>query len=63
MVFKHVKSVLLMSRDMWVLSHLCVCGMAANAVFGGPRMGHILGGMLLSGQKMAQMISERLRQK
>lgn len=32
---------------------LYVCGMAANAVFGGPRMGPIFGGMLLSGRKVA----------
>jgi len=31
-----------------------VCGMCANAVFGGPRMGPIFGGMLLSGKKVAK---------
>lgn len=46
-----------------IFPRLYVCGMAANAVFGGPRMGPIFGGMLLSGQKVAQLISERLRQK
>ncbi|MCX6354921.1 MAG: sulfide-dependent adenosine diphosphate thiazole synthase [Candidatus Aureabacteria bacterium] len=35
---------------------LYVAGMAANAVFGGPRMGPIFGGMLLSGQKVARLI-------
>ncbi len=39
---------------------LYVAGMAANAVFGGPRMGPIFGGMLLSGEKVAKMILERL---
>jgi thiamine thiazole synthase len=38
---------------------LYVCGMAANAVFGTPRMGPIFGGMLLSGRKLAQMILKR----
>ena len=35
-------------------------GMAANAVFGGHRMGPIFGGMLLSGKKAAEMILEKL---
>jgi len=35
---------------------LYTCGMSANAVFGGPRMGPIFGGMLLSGRKVAQEI-------
>ncbi len=37
-----------------------VCGMCANAVFGGHRMGPIFGGMLLSGRKVAQKIIQRL---
>lgn len=37
-----------------------VAGMCANAVFGGPRMGPIFGGMLLSGRKVAQEIIARL---
>ena len=37
-----------------------VAGMAANATFGGPRMGPIFGGMLLSGKKVAELIRERL---
>lgn len=37
-----------------VAAGLYVCGMSANAVFGGPRMGPIFGGMLLSGKKLAE---------
>ncbi len=33
---------------------LYACGMCANAVFGGPRMGPIFGGMLLAGKKVAE---------
>lgn len=38
-----------------------VAGMSANSAFGGPRMGPIFGGMLLSGRKVAELIicSER----
>ena len=39
---------------------LYVCGMAANAVFGGPRMGPIFGGMLLSGEKLAGGLVKKL---
>jgi thiazole biosynthesis enzyme len=35
-------------------------GMCANAVFGGPRMGPIFGGMLMSGKKVAQAITRQL---
>jgi len=40
---------------------LYVCGMCANAVFGGPRMGPIFGGMLLSGKKVAKDLLKRLQ--
>ncbi len=43
-----------------VCSGLYVCGMAANAVFGGPRMGPIFGGMLISGKKVAQELIKKL---
>lgn len=39
---------------------LWAAGMCANAVFGGPRMGPIFGGMYLSGRKAAKEILERL---
>ncbi len=36
------------------------CGMCANAVFGGPRMGPIFGGMLLAGKKVAKELLKKL---
>lgn len=39
---------------------LFVSGMAANAVFGGYRMGPVFGGMLLSGQKAAEEMLKQL---
>lgn len=40
--------------------NLYVAGMAANAVFGSPRMGPIFGGMFLSGKKAAELILKKL---
>lgn len=40
---------------------LWVTGMAGNAVFGGPRMGPIFGGMFLSGVKVAREITARFK--
>lgn len=39
---------------------LYTCGMCSNAVFGGPRMGPIFGGMLLSGRKVAEELTRKL---
>ena len=40
---------------------LLVTGMAANAVFGSPRMGAVFGGMLLSGKKVAKLAMDLLK--
>ena len=40
---------------------LYVAGMAANACSGGQRMGPIFGGMLLSGEKVAELIIKKLK--
>ena len=40
---------------------LWVTGMSVCAAYGGPRMGPIFGGMLLSGQRVARMIADKLR--
>ena len=39
-----------------------VAGMAANATFGSYRMGPIFGGMLISGERVAKLLIERLSQ-
>ena len=43
-----------------IFPNVFVAGMAANAVFGSPRMGPIFGGMLLSGKRVAEIISQKL---
>ena len=39
---------------------LVVAGMAANAVYGSPRMGAIFGGMFLSGKKAAELVMKNI---
>lgn len=43
-----------------VFPNVFVAGMCANATFGSYRMGPIFGGMLLSGKKVAQLVSSKL---
>lgn len=50
----------LMSATKEVYPGLVVAGMAANAVCGGPRMGPIFGGMLLSGEMAASIVKKKL---
>jgi thiamine thiazole synthase len=52
-----------MANTREVFPGLYVCGMAANATFGSYRMGPIFGGMLLSGEKVADLITEELRKR
>ena len=40
---------------------LFACGMSANNVSGGYRMGPIFGGMLLSGRKAANLIMKKIK--
>jgi thiamine thiazole synthase len=44
-----------------VYPNVLVTGMAANAVYGAPRMGAIFGGMFLSGKKAADLAIEMLK--
>ena len=40
---------------------LWVTGMSVSATFSGPRMGPIFGGMLLSGERVAQQVADTLK--
>lgn len=51
----------LVENTIEVYPGLWVCGMAANAVCGSPRMGPVFGGMLLSGREAARLILEGLK--
>jgi len=44
-----------------VFPNVYVTGMAVGAVVGGPRMGPIFGGMLLSGERVANLILKKLK--
>lgn len=46
-----------------VYPNLLVSGMAANAVYGAPRMGAIFGGMFMSGKRSAELAIEKVRGK
>ncbi|MDD5347795.1 MAG: ribose 1,5-bisphosphate isomerase, partial [Candidatus Omnitrophica bacterium] len=43
-----------------VCDGLYACGMCANAVFGGPRMGPVFGGMLKAGARVAGVLIKQL---
>lgn len=47
-------------RTAQVMPGLYVAGMAVCATFGGPRMGPIFGGMLLSGEKVAKLVAAQV---
>ena len=53
------RDTLLNTRE--VYPGLYVTGMAANATFGSYRMGPVFGGMLLSGEKAASLITQELK--
>jgi len=52
---------MIMENTREVYPGLIVAGMAANAVFGAPRMGPIFGGMLLSGKRAAEVAVDILQ--
>ena len=52
------EAILKNSRE--VAPGLYTCGMCANAVYGGNRMGPVFGGMLLSGKQVAHELIQKL---
>ena len=62
-MFAHEGELTVVENTTEIFPHLFVAGMAANAVHGGYRMGPIFGGMLSSGKRVAELISERLNGK
>jgi len=59
--YSELSEKLVVERAGRVAPGLYVTGIATCAVYGLPRMGPIFGGMLLSGRRVAQIISEDLR--
>ena len=51
---------LIMEHTREIFPGLVICGMAANAFAGEHRMGPIFGGMLLSGEKAANLLIDLL---
>ncbi|MCX7817230.1 MAG: sulfide-dependent adenosine diphosphate thiazole synthase [Syntrophales bacterium] len=55
-MWSHKAELLTLENTKRICPGVYVAGMSANAAFGGPRMGPIFGGMLLSGKKVAELI-------
>ena len=59
-MWAHVGEEAIVRNSKEVCPGLYACGMCANAVFGGARMGPIFGGMLLAGEKVAKDLIRKL---
>jgi len=59
-MWAHAAEGIIVNNSQEVCPGLYACGMCANAVFGGPRMGPVFGGMLLAGKKVAKDIARRI---
>lgn len=59
-MWAEVGEAVLVENTKEVYPRLLVTGMAANAVYGSPRMGAIFGGMFLSGEKCARLAADIL---